>query len=295
MGLTANTGPYNAAAEHYGVDDPVMTKIPRSKFQFSLELTINSNDPLVDNPGPFIFHRVANVSLPDYNYNVVRVNEYNRIRYVSTRVEYTPMTVTFYDTKDSAWQHLMQAYARHYSHGHNLEDTIMQQNNPAAPGGSSPFGIKPVSTSSRFFFPRVRVLSTDTAQNGRIITCHNCMIPQVNHDNLAYNDSSPVLWTVQFQPEQVNLDSSNSRNGSTQEQGVNSVRQAYDVARSSAAGIFIGQDGTPVRDGTGNTVPFENVVNQATTATSQITRYVLDSLGNPILDRLGNPVIFNNR
>lgn len=255
MGLTANTGPYNAAAEHYGVDDPVMLKIPRSKYQFSLELTLNTSDPLVEQQGPFIFHRIEGLSLPDYNYNVIRVNEYNRMRYVSTRVEYTPLNVSFYDTKDNAWQHIMQAYARHYSHGHNLDPNATLQNNPTAPAQSSPFGINPVSSQSRFFFPRIRILTTDSAQSGRIISLYNCMITQINHDRLSYSDSSPVMWQVQFQPEHVNLDSSSTSNGSNPEQGVNSVNQPYDVSRSQAAGIYVDINGNPIRDNTGNTIP----------------------------------------
>jgi hypothetical protein len=257
MGLTANTGPYNAAAEHYGVDDPVMTKIPRSKYQFALELTLNPTDASVENPGPFIFHRVEGVSLPDYNYNVVRVNEYNRIRYVSTRIEYTPMTVNFYDTKDNQWQNIMLSYANHYStQGHSLDPNATLQNNPSAPGQTHPFGINPVSAQERFFFPRIRVLSTDTANNGRIISLYNCMITQINHDRLAYSDSSPVMWSVQFQPEQVNLSSSNSGNGSNPEQGANSVNQPYDVSRSQNAGIYVDINGNPIRDNTGSTIPF---------------------------------------
>jgi hypothetical protein len=261
MGLTANTGPYNAAAEHYGVDDPVMLKIPRSKYQFNLELTINSSDPLAGQQGPYIFHRVEGISLPDYNYNVTRVNEYNRIRYISTRVEYTPFTVNFYDTKDNAWQHIMQAYARHYSHGHNVDPNATLQNNPTAPAQFSPFGITAVAAQERFFFPRIRVLQTDSAQSGRIISMYNCMITQINHDRLAYSDSSPILWSVQFQPEQVNLDSVSASNGSAQAQGANSVSQPYDVSRSQSAGLYIGQDGRPIRDNTGNTIPIGAALN----------------------------------
>lgn len=255
MGLTANTGPYNAAAEHYGVDDPVMLKIPRSKYQFELEILINSGDSLIDQQGPYIFHRVEGISLPDYNYNVTRVNEYNRIRYISTRVEYTPFTVNFYDTKDNAWQHIMQAYARHYSHGHNLDPNATLQNNPTAPAQFSPFGINAVGSQERFFFPRIRVLQTDSAQSRRVISMYNCMITQINHDRLSYSDSSPIMWNVQFQPEQVNLDSESVSNGSVQAQGAGSVNQPYDVSRSQAAGLYIGQDGQPIRDNTGNTIP----------------------------------------
>ena len=41
MGLTSNTGPYNAAAEHFGADDPVMVKTPRLLYNFSIEFSLN--------------------------------------------------------------------------------------------------------------------------------------------------------------------------------------------------------------------------------------------------------------
>ena len=43
MGLTSNTGFYNPAAEKFGVDDPVMVKAPRMKYQFKLEFVLNEN------------------------------------------------------------------------------------------------------------------------------------------------------------------------------------------------------------------------------------------------------------
>jgi hypothetical protein len=208
MGLTYNTGFYNAAAEHYGVDDPVMTKIPRQKFQFMVEITINETVPLVDESygRQFIFHRVQGVTLPDYQHNLVKTNQYNRLRWVPTRSEITPATITFYDTKDNQFQYLVQAYAQHYFHGHNLPGAAIAPYDTITQGMSGVFGAKTIPASQRFFFPSIRILSKDTATSGRIVSMYNCMITNINHDRLDYSDSNPVVWSVQFQPEQVNLE-----------------------------------------------------------------------------------------
>jgi hypothetical protein len=207
MGLTYNTGFYNAAAEHYGVDDLVMTKIPRQKFQFMVEITINETVQLIDETRgrQFVFHRVQGVTLPDYQHNLVKTNQYNRLRWVPTRSEITPATITFYDTKDSQFQYLMQAYAQHYFHGHNLDMQTISSYDTITQGMSGVFGAKVVPAAQRYFFPRIRILSRDTATSGREISMYNCMITNINHDRLDYSDGNPVVWSVQFQPDQVNF------------------------------------------------------------------------------------------
>jgi hypothetical protein len=212
MGLTYNTGFYNAAAEHYGVDDPVMTKIPRQKFQFMVEITINETVPLIDESygRQFIFHRVQGVTLPNYSHNLSKVNQYNRMRWVPTRSEINPATINFYDTKDNQFQFLMQAYSQHYFHGHNLDPQAIMPYDTVTTNMSDAFGAKAVTATERFFFPMIRILSTDTATSGRIITMFNCMITTVNHDRLDYGSNDPLMWSVQFQPEQVNFDTVNN-------------------------------------------------------------------------------------
>ena len=212
MGLTYNTGFYNAAAEHYGVDDAVMTKIPRQKFQFMVEITINETVPLIDESygRQFIFHRVQGVTLPDYQHNLVKTNQYNRLRWVPTRSEISPATITFYDTKDNQFQYLVQAYSQHYFHGHNLPGQAIAPYDTITQGMSGVFGAKVVPTSQRYFFPSIKILSTDTATSGRIVSMYNCMITNINHDRLDYGSADPVVWSVQFQPEQVNLETVNN-------------------------------------------------------------------------------------
>ena len=212
MGLTYNTGFYNAAAEHYGVDDPVMTKIPRQKFQFMVEITINNEIPPEKLGRALIygrrynFHRVQGVTLPDYQHNLVKTNQYNRARWVPTKSEITPATITFYDTKDNQFQDLMQAYAQHYFHGHSLPGAAIAPYDTVTQGMTNVFGAKVVPAAQRYFFPSIRILSTDTATSGRIVSMYNCMITNINHDRLDYGTGDPVVWSVQFQPEHVNLE-----------------------------------------------------------------------------------------
>ena len=292
MGLTANTGPYNAAAEHYGVDDTIMSKIPRKKFQFSVEITIHESIPLIDESygRSFTFHRVQGVNLPDYDFNTITVNQYNRQRYVHTRIQPTAAGITFYDTVDNQFQNLLKAYTQHYSQGNSISQQTMATYDTITPGFDGTYGIKPVSTNERYFFPQISILSRDTANSARSITMYNCMISSVQHDRLDYSDSSPVLWQVQFQPEQVNLDSANSSNGATGA-GAGAPTTAYDISKSRAAGVLVNNAGELIKDAAGNAIKLSSVLNFGATSTSDIARFAVDAAGNALRDALGNPLV----
>ena len=211
MGLTSNTGPYNAAAEHFGVDDPVMVKTPRSLFQFSLEFVLNESITIQDAsfPKTFTFNRVQNVSMPDFDYGIQPINQYNRIRYVPTRMTPGPLTVVFYDTKDNQFQSLMKAYSQHYFQGHDMESKnftgYSMLNSDFANGDGHDFGAKTITGDTRFFFEEIRVHNKDTAQGGRTTVAYNCMMTQVQHTTFDYTNSGPATYSAVFQPEHVNI------------------------------------------------------------------------------------------
>ena len=292
MGLTANTGPYNAAAERYGVDDTIMTKIPRKKFQFSVEITVNETIPLLDESygRKFIFHRVQGVNLPDYSYNTTSVNQYNRQRYLHTKIEPTSAGITFYDTVDNQFQNLLQAYAQHYGHGHSVSERTIVTYDTITPAFDGTFGVKPTATSERYFFPQIKIISRDTANSKREINMYNCMIMSVQHDRLDYSDSAPVLWQLQLQPEHVNFDGDNSSNGASAV-GVNAPTQAYNAVKSAAAGVLVNAAGEVIRDAVGNAVRLDSIQNLGTTSTGTLVQQVIDDLGQPVIDVNGNPVI----
>ena len=101
----STTGPRNFAAEKFNVENgsQVFTGIPRSKFQFSVDFILNPQVTLEDESFGrfFTFDRVSSVGLPDFDYSLVRLNQYNRPRFVPTRLETQPITIIFYDTKDN--------------------------------------------------------------------------------------------------------------------------------------------------------------------------------------------------
>lgn len=235
MGLTSNTGPYNAAAEHFGADDPIMVKTPRKLYEFSIQFLLNENVPMEDDSfgRNFIFNRVVSVTMPDFDYGIQPVNQYNRMRYVPTRMTPGPCNVVFYDTKDNQFQTMMKAYAGHYFHGHELDPVNFNGyemlNSNFAAGTAHQFGAKTIPANSRFFYEEIRIHNKDHPQGGRTTILYNCMVNTVQHTTFDYAQSSTATYAVSFQPEHVNV-------GVIGREFVDSVNSAKSSLLSSVAG-----------------------------------------------------------
>ncbi len=210
MGLSSNTGLFNRAAEIYGVNDDVMRKRPRQKFNFSVFMTIDNSLTLSDESygKGFQFEKIMGVTLPDYQYNVVKVNQYNQMRPVTTRQEITPASITFYDTVDNQFQSLLTDYSRYY-YSQGLGPIQQLASNATNPEVESLFGLNAVQANGRFFFNQINIATIDNTvngvQEGRTVSMMNCLITDASHDTLSYSDSGVMTWTVRFTPEHVSF------------------------------------------------------------------------------------------
>ena len=215
MGLTSNTDPYNAAAEHFGADDAVMVKTPRALYNFSVQFLLNENVRMEDDSfgRNFMFQRVVSATMPDFDYGIMPVNQYNRMRYVPTRMTPGPANIVFYDTKDNQFQTLLKAYEGHYFGDetgiHNMDpknfNGYSMINAEFANGAGHSFGAKSVPSNARFFFEEIRIHNKDTAQGGRTTILFNCMVNTIQHTTFDYAQSSTATYNCSFQPEHVNI------------------------------------------------------------------------------------------
>ena len=87
-----------------------LTAIPRNKFSFTVKLII-AGGGVVD------LTRIANVQLPTFTYRTQTLNNYNSKSIVQTGIDYTPITLTAYDTKDAEFEKFLKDYANHYITG----------------------------------------------------------------------------------------------------------------------------------------------------------------------------------
>ena len=57
---------------------------------------------------------VQSCDLPSFQFNTQTLNQYNRKRIIQTKVEWNPITIRFYDTRDNKFQTVMEEYFKWY-------------------------------------------------------------------------------------------------------------------------------------------------------------------------------------
>lgn len=282
---TAENGPFNKAADLYGLygvedKDSVLTRIPRSKNQFELSFSMKSSTEEV------VFGRVAQVSLPAYDFNVQTLNQYNRLRHYPTAARPQPFQVTFYDTRDSEFQFILEDYAAFYSHGLQVNEQTVYKYDTIAGTFDRTFGIKATGDgSNRYFFDRITITTIDatkgSAKNTRTIDCFNCMINTASHDTLDYSTANPVMWQVSFQPEHVNIRSDADVVG----QSSREPRQVFESIEGSLV-FAVDEFGDKILDSITGSPRIIRTLNQVSDTISAFN--AISETGERLIDELGN-------
>lgn len=169
--------------------------VPRQRFHFTLVLLMA--DQAVQ------FTRVSGVTQASYSFDTQIANQYNKKRVVQTKVNYDPITVQFYDTHDNQWHNIWRRYMSFYYHGGNGIERrpTLEGNETAIPFFQTDLGYTP--NADRYFFPRISIIQHGQANAHRETLLINPMVVEMRGDNLDYSDSSPVQYSVTFQPESV--------------------------------------------------------------------------------------------
>lgn len=170
--------------------------VPRQKFNFSLVIQRHGGSSIN-------FTRVASATAASYSVDTTIMNQYNKRRVIQTRLNYDPITVAFYDTFDNEFYNLMRAYMAHYFNGgQGIEERIsLEGTSTVDPNFETDLGFTPNDT--RYYLPRVRIIQNGYRNQYRETNLRNVIITNVQGDTLDYSDSNPVMYTVTFQPEEV--------------------------------------------------------------------------------------------
>jgi hypothetical protein len=176
--------------------------VPRQKFNFTLVI-----DRI--NQSPIVFTRVSSASAASYGIDSTIMNQYNRKRVIQTRLNYDPITVSFYDTFDNEWHDLMQSYLAHYF---NSDEGIDQRQSLEGIDTTDPyfetyFGFTP--NADRYFFPQIKIIQNGYRGQYRETVLVNPIITAIQGDALDYSDSQPVKYNVTFQPESIQVEDKN--------------------------------------------------------------------------------------
>lgn len=192
----------NFASNTFGTNaEGVLTAVPRQRFHFKISIS------LADGGAPIVFERVQDVSVPGYQFDTQIVNQYNKKRVIQTKLNYNPVNINFYDTFDNAFVNILKRYTKNY---YNSDQGLSLFNDPASTpspldfSGGTNMGYN--LGGERYFIPKIEIEQMGIKDEQRLTTLKNCFIQSVNGDTLAYSDSGPVLWQVQFQPESVHVE-----------------------------------------------------------------------------------------
>lgn len=186
----------NFASEVYGANGGGIL-VPRQKFNFSL--VINEYE------SSSVFHQVQTASAASFSTDTAIVNQYNKKRVIQTRLNYDPITVTFYDTFDNAFHNIMTRYMKHYFNGSNGIDLrpSLEGDSTVNPSFSTDLGFTP--NNVRYFFPTIQIVQNGYKAQHRRTILQNPIITNIQGDTLDYSDSNPVVYTVTFQPESIQV------------------------------------------------------------------------------------------
>jgi hypothetical protein len=170
--------------------------VPRQKFNFAVQLGLFDRNAVT-------LTRVSSTTVPSFSADTVILNQYNKKRVVQTKLNYDPITITFYDTFDSEWHDIMTRYIAHYFNGTEGIDvrTTVEGNSTVNPSFETDFGFTP--TNDRYFFPTITIIQNGYRNQYRETVLNNPIITNISGDTLDYSDSNAVMYSVTFQPESI--------------------------------------------------------------------------------------------
>ena len=169
----------------------VISAVPRSKFNFKCQ--VNTIEASLD------LDRVANVTMPSYNTRAQVQHSYNRKRIVQTGVDYTPITLTAYDTRDAAIENFLKSYSDYYYAGPMNTSNLSSHNLDGK-------GYK--LQNDRHYIKTFVIRRINSTEDTNVITLFNPMISAIESDTLDYSDSGLVQYRITFMYEGYDIQSS---------------------------------------------------------------------------------------
>ena len=218
-----------------------LSGIPRAKHAFVVEFytTRNTGNKPWRNMLKGLSTVVQSCDLPSFVFNTQTLNQYNRKRIIQTKVEWNPITIRFYDTRDNKFQIVMEEYFKWYykdgrqtDHGFNSGKWVpdVVDENPAigefgyqppftgkqkrddaktwfeAPAPDASNTGEPRINYEKYFFSRIVINRMSGGREEPIkspIILFNPTITSIQHDSLDYGSAQPLSWSVQFAYEGV--------------------------------------------------------------------------------------------
>jgi hypothetical protein len=158
---------------------PLGNGFPYIKFAWEVELSLEGEQVKgLSSTGPLV---AKTCELPRFSIETQVVNAYNHKTIVQTKMNYEPITMTFYDQTNNVAESLIWGF-------------VKGQFDPSD-------ASKKPSTKSLTVKITMKNLSGDGPD--KVYTLSNAYIVDAQHDTLDYSTSDPVLWTLTLRYEDL--------------------------------------------------------------------------------------------
>lgn len=193
------------------------------KFKYLFHVYFEINDSLITQDVANYFPDkvipgllVKNITLPKYNVTLSELNQYNRKRYVQTKLVYDPVTVTFHDDNKGAIKQIWHNYYSYYYNDTNTAaknadqvgikntyspDISTQQNWGYIGEPSSSAAAAAVGQPKANFFKSIKIYGFNQ-HNFSLYTLVNPMIERFEHDTYDYYQTNATMenrMTVRYE------------------------------------------------------------------------------------------------
>jgi len=199
---------YKHASKTFVADGQALA--PTNKFLFHVYFTLNTAEipGLAQAVGGAegksrIGMLVKTAQLPNYTMDITELHQYNRKRYVQTKINYQPVTITLHDDGSdvirSMWANYMMYYYNDSDYGYdgqgsnspeynsrNIYDDLRNINNWGYDGSGFAGGVKPP------FFKDIKIYGLNR-NNFTSYTLINPIISSFQHDTFDYSAGNGIM------------------------------------------------------------------------------------------------------
>ena len=175
--------------------------LPRSRWDF--KTTIYHKGTSVKKP--LVIERISEIQLPGSILRTAVLNQYNRKRITNVGLEYTPIYINAYDTRDAEIEKFLKEYMDYYYSGGPMNSDGKTENNytdiigPNFAAAGSGKGLNLVD--DKYFIDKIEIergLDSNAENPQNLITIYSPMITGVSGDTLNYSESSMAQIRIEI-------------------------------------------------------------------------------------------------
>ena len=180
-------------------DQSVNTAIPRNKFNFKVEITYLGG--ATDSRKTLILEKISEIQMPGHSVKTQTLNQFNKKRTIQTGIDYTPISLSAYDTRDGEIEKFLVGYNNYYYSGPMSDNyDIMRDDiiDESFVGTTDSSGRGLNLNTDRYYIENIKITRTSSTDDNNIIEIYNPIITNIQGDTLNYSDSAPVQYRIDF-------------------------------------------------------------------------------------------------